>query len=145
MRTRPTARLVILDEQNNVLLFFTHWNRRVAPPRWLTPGGGVDEGETAAEGAVRELFEETGQVVSSLGEPILRRQLALPAGHAFDAVDATYFLLRLPRFEPDRTHWEPNEHDDILDIRWWSLDELRATHDNLDDENIVAILEGLTP
>lgn len=29
-------------------------------PVWVLPGGGIDEGETASEAAIREAFEETG-------------------------------------------------------------------------------------
>ncbi len=33
-------------------------------PFWLPPGGGLELGETAAEGAAREVLEETGLVVT---------------------------------------------------------------------------------
>ena len=44
--------------------------RRANPPmagRWGFPGGVLELGETAAEGAVRELFEETGIVADPIG------------------------------------------------------------------------------
>jgi 8-oxo-dGTP diphosphatase len=44
--------------------------RRANPPmagRWGFPGGVLELGETVAEGAVRELFEETGVVADPIG------------------------------------------------------------------------------
>ena len=56
---RPTSRLVILDDADRILLFRA--TTEAAPdPFWLTPGGGVDPGETHEQAAHRELFEETG-------------------------------------------------------------------------------------
>jgi 8-oxo-dGTP diphosphatase len=44
--------------------------RRANPPmagRWGFPGGVLELGETVAEGAMRELFEETGVVADPIG------------------------------------------------------------------------------
>src|SRR5688572_21051315 len=39
--------------------------RRDGIPRWVFPGGTIEEGETAQKAAVRECTEETGLVVSA--------------------------------------------------------------------------------
>jgi 8-oxo-dGTP diphosphatase len=55
--TRLAAYAVIVDDRDRVLLAL--WNEP-EEPLWTLPGGGVDLHETAEEGAVREVREETG-------------------------------------------------------------------------------------
>jgi len=57
MRRRPSARLLITDPTGRVLLFrFVHQRGALAGQSyWATPGGAVEEGETFAQAAVREL------------------------------------------------------------------------------------------
>jgi 8-oxo-dGTP diphosphatase len=55
--TRLAAYAVIIDDQDRVLLAL--WNEP-DPPLWTLPGGGVDLHESAEEGAIREVREETG-------------------------------------------------------------------------------------
>ncbi|MEY3129628.1 MAG: hypothetical protein RL405_948, partial [Actinomycetota bacterium] len=74
---RETARVLLLDAQNRVFLLQTHFDPEVQlPPRWITPGGGIDHGETPRQAAKRELFEETGLSVSEddLGVQIWRQE-----------------------------------------------------------------------
>ncbi|MEU3792210.1 NUDIX hydrolase [Streptomyces fructofermentans] len=51
------AALVALWDADRVLLVFDRYRQS-----WELPGGTVEPGETHREGAVRELFEESGQV-----------------------------------------------------------------------------------
>ena len=44
------------DEQKILMVKQEHPERTV----WMVPGGGIEEGETAAEAVVREMKEETG-------------------------------------------------------------------------------------
>src|SRR6478735_6313629 len=55
---RPAARILLVDGEDRVLLMrFTPDDR---PPLWCTPGGAVDPGESYAQAARRELWEEVG-------------------------------------------------------------------------------------
>ena len=54
----PSVSVAIRDASGRVLLA-----RHVEGNRWLLPGGGVEPGETPADAAVREAWEETGLIV----------------------------------------------------------------------------------
>lgn len=57
VKHRPTARVLLVNPQDQVFLINTHFDPELGiEPRWLTPGGGIDEGESELEAAVRELF-----------------------------------------------------------------------------------------
>ncbi len=57
MNIRPTARVVLFNKDNQVLLLKMKIGDDLF---WLTPGGKIEDGETAFNTAKRELFEETG-------------------------------------------------------------------------------------
>lgn len=62
--TRGAA--VIVERDGRVLLLLRSSAVAWMPGRWNLPGGHVDEGETTAQAAARELFEETGLVAQEL-------------------------------------------------------------------------------
>ena len=58
MDLRVAAYAVITDATGRMLL--PHWQSPGAAGGWTLPGGGLDPGEDPADGAVREVLEETG-------------------------------------------------------------------------------------
>lgn len=51
------VRVVILDNQNRMLMVKQEHEERDI---WMVPGGGIEEGESSIDAAVREIKEETG-------------------------------------------------------------------------------------
>src|SRR5438128_746593 len=78
---RRAARVLLIDGKDRILLI----HALVPEPTgandhdfWLTPGGGVNEGETFEEAALRELREETGVGDVDLGPCVWMRTHVFP-------------------------------------------------------------------
>ncbi|HVA89971.1 MAG TPA: NUDIX domain-containing protein [Chloroflexota bacterium] len=146
MRRRPSARLLVIDQQDRVLLFrFVHTRGALADQDyWATPGGALEEGETFAEAGRRELFEETGIVVDDLGEQVAEREFVLQLTDGEQVVaEERYFLVRVAGQALSRDSWTALEHEVMADHRWWSIRELATTREVIFPERLVAILASL--
>ncbi|HMH59311.1 MAG TPA: NUDIX domain-containing protein [Galbitalea sp.] len=139
---RLTSRVLLFDEEGSVLLFLT-----IAPDtskfaRWVTPGGGVDAGETHAEAAVRELFEETGLAIEGPGMGVWNYDFDVEWDDADHSTGhAEYYVVHTTRFDPSDEGWTDSERIDTLDSRWWSLDELRATNEPFEPAQLPGLVE----
>ncbi len=144
MRTRHAARILLFDPQNHLLLFRFAYETGALTGTvyWGVPGGGVEAGETPAEAAVRELFEETGLRVASVGPEMAESPypFRLSTGEEVTARDH-YFILRLDkRPSLSRDGLTPEETVNLVERRWWSADELRATRENIIPSDLVEVL-----
>jgi len=73
MRERLTARVVLLDPQDRVLLLKGRLpSQPQGPSFWFTVGGGLEDGESLAEAALRETLEETGLADVARGPVVWR-------------------------------------------------------------------------
>lgn len=147
MRRRLSARFLILNEVGQVLLFrFVHKRGPLAGQDfWATPGGGVEEGESLEQAAVRELAEETGLRRDDLGTEIVRREvvLQLPDGeHAIS--DERYFVVRVADDILSWESWTDFEREVMVEHRWWSQQDLQQTEATVWPENLAEMLDAAT-
>lgn len=147
MRRRLSARFLILNEAGHVLLFrFVHKRGPLSGlDFWATPGGGVEEGETLEQAAVRELAEETGLRRDDLGKEIARREVALQLPDGEHAIsDERYFVVRVAADALSWESWTDFEREVMVDHRWWSRQELLETKATVWPESLVEMLDAVT-
>lgn len=88
---RVGAYAVLVDDAERILLAL--WNEGDVPA-WTVPGGGVEDGETPEQAAVREVREETGydiELVRLLGED----RFTVPAERRLDGAGRRLLAVRL--------------------------------------------------
>ncbi|MDJ0039157.1 MULTISPECIES: NUDIX hydrolase [Pantoea] len=145
MRTRRSARLLILNASHAVLLFrFVHKQKQDAlagNAYWATPGGGVEEGESFEQAAVRELYEETGIRQENVGPSVGERkfEMTLPSGECVLAHER-FYVVTVSGDEINTQGWSENEKSVIASARWWTIKALSETADTIYPANILRLL-----
>jgi 8-oxo-dGTP pyrophosphatase MutT (NUDIX family) len=111
---------------------------------WATPGGALEVGESFAEAARRELFEETGIRIDAVGPQVADQEfvLQLPDGE-YVIAEERFFLVRVVDQALSRDHWTPLEKEVMADHHWWSVEQLTSTSEVVFPEKLVAILAGI--
>ena len=145
--TRFASRVLLYDPDGRVLLFLDEFPDLPGRAKWITPGGGVEPGETAHEAAVRELYEETGLAVDDLGTIVhsLEFPVSRPAArHSFSHWDFFVHAVEAP-FEPSRANWTEDERRDVQDVRWWDIDELVASGQGFAPRELPSLVRRFRP
>lgn len=127
-RLRPTARVLVLDAQQRLLLICFEDSALPTPRVWITPGGGLDPGETYEQAAVRELWEETG-IRAPLGPCVWTRRHAFRYNGQLVLLDERYFVVRAESTEISTANVTDWERVAITEHRWWTAGELACTEE----------------
>jgi 8-oxo-dGTP pyrophosphatase MutT (NUDIX family) len=126
---RVAGRVLVLDSEGQVLLQQFFDPARPEQLYWITIGGGIDAGESVAQAAARELWEEAGIRASAadLGSPVWRRE----AEFSFDGVryrqQEEYFVLQVGDVQVSLDGLEEIERQIVTGYGWWSAEEIEAS------------------
>jgi ADP-ribose pyrophosphatase YjhB (NUDIX family) len=140
-KLRPTARVLLIDDAERVLLFRSE--NETGQAFWFPPGGGIEPGEDARTAARREVREETGLADVELVAEVWRRRHVFGFRGVTYAMQEHWFLARVPAFEIDTAGFEDLERDQISGHHWWTLAELHAATDVLVPRDLARRLERL--
>lgn len=115
----------IIEKDNKILM--VKEAKQKCYGKWNIPAGHLEDGETIFEGAIREVFEETGCKVKLKNVlPIINKEL-----------DNNTFLLITFTAELLEEHISFN-NEEILEVKWISKAELKnMTSENLRDEKLI--------
>jgi 8-oxo-dGTP diphosphatase len=141
---RHAVRALLLCEPDDRLLLMQIHLPDQDRHLWLTPGGGMEPGESPVASLIREVREETGFKVSNPVGPVWTRR------HVFGFRGATYdqresfYLVRTPLLEPDPTQ-NPAAIEQALfrEFRWWSLAEMERSDELFVPRQLASHLQSL--
>lgn len=111
---RQSVHTWIMNSKGEFLIQKRTPNKRTFPNKWSQTGGGVDEGETTLQAALRECSEELG--VSIKPDNI---ELTLSFKRKYDFVDV--WLVKQD-FNIDELVLQ---EDEVSEVKWATIDEIR--------------------
>jgi 8-oxo-dGTP pyrophosphatase MutT (NUDIX family) len=136
---RRSARVILVDRAGRLLLFQSE-------DSWFTPGGGIEDGETTEQAAARELWEETGLQIApdQLGPMVAESSGYADLGWTSGMFHDTYYFQRAPDgFAVDISGFQPLEASMLSDHRWWTVDEVEASHMKVFPSGLAPLLRDL--
>lgn len=129
IRRRRAVRVIVVSPDDRVLLFEDSDPSIPGLTWWVTPGGGMDPGETERRTAVREMAEETGFVLAedALIGPLATRYAV--HGYTDQVLEQheSFYLAPVSSFQVDVAGHTVDEQVTLLGHRWWTREELASS------------------
>jgi 8-oxo-dGTP pyrophosphatase MutT (NUDIX family) len=142
---RRAARVLVADAAGRVLMLQGFDPSDPGLRYWFTVGGGLEPGESVAEAAVRELFEETGLRISpdGLGPVVWNDVTEFPFDGRLYRQEQSWFLVRVPSLEVDRSGFDEIERATVSDVAWWSSSDFATSTERYYPPDLPELLRRL--
>jgi len=138
---RDAARIVLIDSDDRVLLQQVEGLGEGSV--WITPGGGLEPGESHEAAALREIREEVGHHTAKLGPWIWTREHDFMFRGVRYHQRERFFLVRCEPFKVDESGLDQLELEIVKGHRWWTIDEIRSSDAVFAPRALAELLEPL--
>lgn len=121
VRVRRAVRVLLRDPSGALLLFRdSDPGLDGRPAWWMTPGGGIDEGESVLQAGAREVLEETGLQLAEadFSAPLAARTVVHGYSDVVTVQREVFVRVDIARFAPVATGWTDVERASLLGHRW---------------------------
>jgi len=143
---RKSSRAIILNKKKQMFLFQYQFDYLADDEAiWITPGGGLEVGESFDDALKRELYEELGiQLKQSYKQVYYRNPIyTLKNGNQVQSEERFYLIyLNEETFLYDS--WTESEKKRMLKGKWWSVEEIKLSSDKFFSEDILSIITNLS-
>ena len=149
LHIRPTARLLVIDDRQRLLLIRVHDTRPVheAFPDmsvyWNTPGGGVEPHETHQQAAQRELWEETGITTDQVDTCVWLHERILAGDKWRVVLQERFFVVYVPTSVISLAHLLPYEQHAHKAYYWWTHQELVQSSESFMPIGLAQLIQPL--
>ena len=146
MRLRKAARVLLFDPHGRVLLVRGHDSDRPERQWWFTIGGGIDAGETPAQAAIREVFEETGIEISAdqLVGPVIERTAIFDFETEHCIQSEQIFMVTLTEVPATtKAGWTEVENSFLEEVAWLTAQEIAESPIEVFPENLGEVVQKL--
>lgn len=140
---RRSARILLVSPGREILLV------KIANPSggwegWITPGGGIEAGESEEEGLRRELREELGFATDGSERKVWARKHRFPWAGQILEQEEIYFLRHCPKFQPGQgSEVVKGDMPDFREFRWWKIRDILASEEKFAPRRLGYFLEKL--
>lgn len=144
MFIRKSARAVLINNEDRILLFkFKFPEIQGDKVLWVTPGGGVEEGESFEQALKRELFEEMGLVSNSIGPWIWTKEVVFKGKKGEFVSYERYYLIKADNIDISFENMTLNEVRTLNGFKWWSIEEILSSSEEFFTPQIGPLLLGI--
>lgn len=112
---------------------------------WVTPGGGLEPGESDEDALRREVAEETGATKISPGQLAWTRQCEFTWDNRDYSQNEYFYLVQTDPFEPVMDgNPAQGEASSFREFRWWSVEDIGRSEETFSPRDLHSLLESLT-